>query len=76
MFVVYHLEMLIGQDLLPISIASGYGATLYFDGGQHEFQGNSFMVTAYAFKNCVTISHAWSVWEHMKMSCMLEIPWG
>jgi hypothetical protein len=58
MFIVYHLEMLIGQDLLPISIAFGYGATLYFDGGQHEFQGNSSMVTAYAFKDRVTISHA------------------
>jgi hypothetical protein len=49
--------MLIGQDLLPISIVFQYGATLYFDGGQHEFQGNSSMVTAYAFKNRVTISH-------------------
>ncbi len=58
MFVVYNLEMLIGQDLLPISIAFGYGATLYFDGGQHEFQGNSLMVTAYAFKHRVTISRA------------------
>ncbi len=37
-FVVYHLEMLIGQNLLPISIAFGYGATLYFDEDSMSFR--------------------------------------
>ena len=57
MLVVHHSEIFVRQYSAPISITLGDGLTLHLDGGQHEFQGYSPMITAYPFKNRVAIPY-------------------